>query len=155
MAYGARRKLHGKFKFVVTSNKFGNAQFSKMSELSVEAADIDYFEGGAIIPIKEPGRLTFADVTLERGSSQDFVMHNWFLEVANAAIGPGGQGEVTPDYKTDDVAVTQRDRDNRRMREWQLMGAYPKKYVAGDWDNTADEVVIEQLVLRHDWFAAV
>jgi len=41
------------------------------SELSVEAANVQYFEGGSLIPNKSPGQLTFADVTLKRGATQD------------------------------------------------------------------------------------
>lgn len=152
MAFGQDRKLHDKFKFVVQSIRFGVASFQKMSELSAEAASIDYYEGGAIIPIKEPGRLTFADVTLERGSSQDYEMHNWFVLMADASIGVGGAGAISPEFKYDDVAIVQRDRDNSRLRQWNLIGSFPSKYVAGDWDNTVDEVVIEQLTLRFDYF---
>ena len=31
---------------------------------------VQYFEGGSLIPNKSPGRLTFPDVTLERGASR-------------------------------------------------------------------------------------
>ena len=88
MSFGENRKIHQKAKFLVSSDKFGFAAFQKMSELSVEAAKIEYHEGGAIIPIKDLGRLTFSDVTLERGTSSDFDLHNWFLEAADAAAGP-------------------------------------------------------------------
>jgi hypothetical protein len=43
------------------------------------------------------------------------------------------------------------DLDNELMREWTLVGAWPTKYVAGDWDNTVDEVVIETLTLAYDY----
>jgi len=155
MAFGQDRKLHDKFKFVVQSRKFGFAAFQKMSELSVESANIDYYEGGAIIPIKEPGRLTFADVTLERGASQDYEMHNWFVIMADASAGVGGAGAVSPEFKADDLAVIQRDRDDSRLREWNLIGSFPNKYIAGDWDNTVDEVVIETLGMRYDYFLPV
>jgi phage tail-like protein len=152
MAYGQDRKLHDKFKFVVQSRRFGYAAFQKMSEISAESASIDYYEGGAIIPIKEPGRLTFADVTLERGTSRDYDMHNWFVVMADASADVGGAGAVSPEFKSDDLAVLQRDRDNTRLRQWVLIGSFPNKYVAGDWDNTVDEVVIETLTIRYDYF---
>jgi phage tail-like protein len=151
MSFGEKRVLHDKFKFVVQSLRFGFSAFQKMGEISMEAANIEYFEGGALIPIKRPGRITIADVTLERGASNDFDMHNWFLDVADVAAGNGGQGLIAPAFKTDDLAVIQRERDDSRVREWGLVGAYPNKYVAGDWDNTVDEVVIEQLTLRYDF----
>ena len=151
MAFGENRKLHEKFKFVVESPRFGFSAFQKKSELSFEAADIEYWEGGAIIPIKDAGRLTFTDVTLARGASQDFDFFNWMLDVADATRDVGGAGAVSPEYK-DDVSLIQRDRDNSTLKTWDMEGAYPKKHVAGDWDNTVDEVVIEQLILRYDYY---
>jgi phage tail-like protein len=155
MSYGESRRIHEKFKFIVRSLRFGFTAFQKCSELSVEVAKIDYFEGGALIPIKDPGRLTYSDVTLDRGVSSDFDFHNWFLNTADASRGPGGIGAISPQFKADDLSIVQRDRDNSRLREWNLVGSWPTKYTAGDWDNTADEVTIEQLVLTYDFFTVV
>lgn len=152
MPFGEKRKIHQKAKFLCNSDKFGFAAFQKMSELSVEAAKIEYWEGGALIPIKDLGRITFSDVTLERGTSSDFDIHNWFLEGANAASGRGGRGLVSPLYKTDDFGVIQLDRDDSELFGWDFIGACCQKYVAGDWDNTVDEVVIEQAIITYDYF---
>jgi len=111
------------------------------------------------IPIKLPGRVTYSDVTLSRGTSGDFDFHNWALDTTDASRGrgrtSGGEGLASPLFKTDHLTVVQRDRDNSTRRRWRLSGAYPKAYVAGDWDNNADEVVIEQLILRYDYFEPV
>lgn len=154
MAFGESRKLHERFKFVVETTRFGFAAFQKASELKVDVAKIDYFEGGTLIPIKDPGRLTFSDCTLTRGASDNLDFFNWIKQVANPAAGEGGAGAVSPAFK-DNVSLIQRERDNSDIREWTLMGAWPMSYTAGDWDNTVDEVVIEQLVLTYDWFEAL
>lgn len=152
MPFAENRLISTKHKFVVHSDLLGFAEFQKMSELSFEAAQIDYWEGGALIPIKDAGRLTFADLTLDRGVSQYFNFHNWALKVADASLDYGGAGLPFPEYKTDDFSILQRDRDNTTMRQWDVIGVFVKKYMAGDWDNTVDEVVIEQLVLGYDYF---
>ena len=59
---GNPRSFHKKFKFVVEIDDVGHAGFQKASELSVEVANVQYFEGGSLIPNKSPGRLTFADI---------------------------------------------------------------------------------------------
>ena len=153
---GTPRKLHERFKFLVHIDGVESAAFQKCSELSVEVADISYWEGGALIPIKDPGRLTFADVTLERGASQNRDFFNWARQVANATIAVPmstalGSGLPSPAFKRD-MAILQLDRDNTILREWSLYGGWPKKFVAGEWDNTADEVVIESLVVCYDQF---
>ncbi len=103
---GAPRTFHDRFKFIVVIDGLFSAGFNKCSELSVEAAKIEYSEGGALIPDKSPGRLTFSDITLERGATSDDDLYTWFLQVANAGIlstaiaGAGfGGGLPTPGYK--------------------------------------------------------
>ena len=56
---GNPRSFHKKFKFIVEIDDIGHAGFQKCSELSVEVANVQYFEGGSLIPNKSPGRPTF------------------------------------------------------------------------------------------------
>jgi phage tail-like protein len=130
-----------------------NLFFMKTSELSQEVARIDYWEGGALIPIKWPGRVTIADITLERGSGVSEDLHNWMLEVANPRLDGGrGAGNIVPAFLRN-VTIVQRDRPRTgTLRKYRLFCAWPTKYVAGDWDNGADAVVIETLTLAFDRF---
>ena len=84
---GNPRSFHKKFKFVCEIDDVGHAGFQKCSELSVEVANVQYFEGGSLIPNKSPGRLTFSDVTLERGATQDRDLFDWFQDVAITSSG--------------------------------------------------------------------
>ena len=60
--------FHKKFKFFVEIDDIDHAGFQKCIELSVEVANVQYF-GGSLITNKSPGRLTYADVTMERGAT--------------------------------------------------------------------------------------
>lgn len=148
MVLGTPRTFHKKFKFIVEVDGFASAGFQKCSELSVEAANVQYFEGGSLIPNKSPGRLTFSDVTLERGATSDADMFNWFSDVVNTA---SGLGAVEPEFKRN-LDIVQQDRDGSELRRWSLNNAWPTKFVAGDWDNEADENVIESVTLTFDFF---
>ena len=145
---GNPRSYHTKFKFVVEIDGIAYAGFQKCSELSVEAAKIEHWEGGAIIASKSPGRLTFSDITLERGATQDRDLFNWFSDVA---IGSSGLGLPDVLYKRN-LDIVQQDRDGTTLRRWSITRAWAQKFVAGDWDNTADETVIESLTLTYDFF---
>jgi phage tail-like protein len=92
--------------------------------------------------------LTFADLTLERGATQDRDLFDWFQDVALTASGRG-----LPDmaYKRN-LDIVQQDRDGTTLRRWTLAGAWPTKFVAGEWDNESDENVIEQVTLTYDFF---
>ncbi len=145
---GQPRSFHKKFKFLVEVDGLGYAGWRKCSELSVEVANVQHFEGGALIPNKSPGRLTFADVTLERGATKDRDLYYWFQDVAIAA---SGFGLIDPYYKRN-LDIVQQDRDGMTLRRWSLTGAWPVKFVAGDWDNDSDENVIESVTLTFDFF---
>ena len=151
MVLGTPRTFHKKFKFIVEVDGFASAGFQKCSELSVEAANVQYFEGGSLIPNKSPGRLTFADVTLERGATQDRDLFDWFQDVA---ITSSGLGLTDVTYKRN-LDIVQQDRDGTTLRRWSLSRAWPVKFVAGDWDNDADENVIESVTLTYDFFELV
>src|SRR5690606_6624903 len=145
---GNPRSFHKKIKFIVEIDDVVHAGFQKCSELSVEVANVQYFEGGSLIPNKSPGRLTFADVTLERGATSDRDLFDWFVQVADAAANAGLN---EPQFKRN-LDIVQQDRDGSTLRRWSLNGAWPVKFVAGDWDNEADENVIESVTLTFDFF---
>lgn len=145
---GKPRSFHKKFKFIVDITGMGSAAWQKCSELSAEIAKIEQWEGGVLIPDKSPGRVTFSDATLDRGATQDQDCFNWFKEVANVAA---NSGLVDNDYKRQGDVV-QQDRDGKSLRRWRLTNGWPTKFVAGEWDNTADENVMESLTLTYDFF---
>jgi phage tail-like protein len=145
---GTPRTFHKKFKFIVEIDQFASAGFQKCSELSVEVANIEQHEGGALIPQKSPGKLKFADITLERGATSDLDFFNWLLEVADASANVGLQ---EPLIKRN-LEIVQQDRDGSTLRRWPIFGAWPVKFVAGAWDNEADENVIESVTLAYDYF---
>ena len=145
---GNPRTFHKKFKFIVEIDGVVSAGFQKCSELSVEVANVQYYEGGSLIPNKSPGRLTFADVSLERGATSDKDLFDWLTQVADAAANAGLN---EPEFKRN-LDIVQQDRDGSTLRRWSLNGAWPVKFVAGDWDNEADENVIETVTLTYDFF---
>ena len=145
---GTPRTFHKKFSYIVEIDQFTHAGFQKCSELSVEAANIEYYEGGSLIPSKSPGRLKFADVTLERGATKDHDLFDWMAQVADAAANAGLK---EPRFKRN-IDIVQLDRDGSTLRRWSLTGAWPVKFVAGAWDNESDENVIESVTLTYDFF---
>lgn len=145
---GKQRSYHKKFKFIVEIDGFGSSAWQKCGELSAEVAKIEQWEGGSLIPNKSPGRVTFADTTLERGATDDQNCFEWFKEVADVVA---NAGLVDDEYKRNGDVV-QQNRDNKTLRRWRLANAWPTKFVAGEWDNGADENVMESLTLTYDSF---
>lgn len=145
---GKARRHHKKFKFVVEVDQFGSSQWQSCSELSSETAKIETWEGGSLVAEKDAGRVTFEDITLVRGATDDEDCYNWYREVSNASA---NSGAVDDNYKRN-VDIVQQNRDGKTLRRWRLTKAWPTKFVAGDWDNTADENTMEQLTVCYKFF---
>ena len=145
---GSTAEFHRKFMFLVEIAGITNAGFQDCSELSVETANIAYYEGGARVPIGLPGRSQISVVTLSRGAiTGDGDLHDWYEQVVNIT---NNGGLVEPAFKRT-VDILQLGMDGLRViRRHRLFGAYPEKYVYGAWDNNADELTMESLALRVD-----
>jgi phage tail-like protein len=146
--FGTPRVFHKKFKFLYEIDDLQYFGFQKCSELSAEIAKIEYWEGGAIIANKDLGRVTVPDLTISRAACADFDLWTWFKQCANMV---SQTGQVTPTYKRSGD-VLQQDRDGSELRRWTTVGLAPIKFVAGDWDNDADENVIESVTMMLDTF---
>ncbi len=146
---GSVKSFDKKFLFQVFIDGFLSASFSKMSRLKATINKTVHREGGAILPHKSPGLADFDDVTLERGATRaNFDCYLWFKSALN---GPADVGlkEVAIKRHLD---VIQRDRDGEIIKRWSLFNAWPVSFSPGEWDNSSDDVVIEELVLAYDYF---
>lgn len=150
--FGKPRTFDKKFKFVVEVDGLGWAGFQKCSELAVEIQQVKYREGGTLVAHKDPGLVEVSDVTLSRGATRDHDLWNWVKQVVDMIASGGGgaggigAGAVDPDFRRN-ADIVQLDRDGTELRRWSLYSTWPTKFVAGEWDNDADENVIETITL--------
>lgn len=148
------RKLFGRFKFNVLDLNRGlvTSAFRTASGLKFNIAKIEYWEGGSLISFKEPGRVTFDDLTLERGVFWQRDFYDWVLQVVNLIkYAPGGGGDVDDSYKRS-LNVQQLDRNNKPAIGYPVKRAFPISWAPGDFDNSVDEVSVESLVLTYEYF---
>lgn len=137
-----------KFSFVVEIDGVARAAFARSSEIAGESNNVAYREGGRLHPHNAPGTVTFPELTLERGATDDYDLYNWFRDCYDAAA---GTGLVPPDlFRTLDVV--QLDRAGEELKRFRLYKAYCRRWSSGDWDNDADEVRIETVVIVYDYF---
>lgn len=145
---GSPKSFFKRFKFLVEIDGVASAAFQRMSELATEVAEVTYFEGGSLIADKTPGRVTFPNVTLERGATDDLDLFNWLRQVV---IASANQGLTDFLYKRN-LDLVQLNRDNTTRRRWSVFNAWPRRFLAGAWDNEVDENVIESVELVFDFF---
>ena len=151
MVLGQPRTFHKKFKFIIEIDEISVAGFQKCSALEAEVAIIQQSEGGVVIPNKSPGRVSFSDLTLERGAADDREMYDWWKQVVDAAANIGLD---EPDFKRN-LDIVQQARSGAELLRWRVLGAWPTKFVAGEWDNEADENVIQMTTITYDTFDLV
>lgn len=141
------RSYYKKFKFVVEIAGVQFAGFKTCSEIRGQTAVIEHHEGGSLVPNKSLGRLTFPNVTLTRGATDDLDLYAWWQQtVAASAL------VADPDFKRT-IDIVQQDRRGLELRRWTLHLAFPTEFKAGDWDNDADENTVEELILAYDFFS--
>lgn len=135
-----------KFKFTVEIDGLVQAGFNKCSELGVEATNIEYYEGGRRHPHNSPGRVKFDEITLSKGATQDRELYEWFKATYNAANGFGMDTPLI--YRN--MEIVQRDLTNTEVQRIVCHDCYPRRFSAGDFDNDADEIRIQSVVIVAD-----
>ena len=141
-----------RWRFLVEIDGFARAGFMKAGPLEAEVKPVEVWEGGALSPIKLPAKVTFGDITLERGATSDRDLYRWFVDVADAVL---NAGLTDPLYKRT-LDIVQLDRAGTEVQRWRVVGAWPTKVKFGEWDSAADEVLVESVTLACDeWHLAV
>lgn len=146
------RELFQAFSFRVVVARFGvTIPFAKCGPLRCTASYSTFKEAGARLPIKDPESIEFDNLTLERGAARDFHLYDWMRDVWEVSDGLD-QGLPVPQVHKSDVIIYQLDRAGRVLKKFFLTDAFPVEFVASDWDNNADAIVIERLTLAYDHF---
>jgi len=115
------------------------AGFSECTGLNSEQNVIDYREGQEIItPRKLPGLTKFGNITLKRGITVDKTIFQWRKTITDGDIERKNLSIVLQNEKHDEVV------------RWNVVNAWPSKYVAPDLKATANEIAIETVELTHE-----
>jgi phage tail-like protein len=146
MTLGKTVRYDQKWAFQLEIDGFTSAHFSTVTGYESEIDIVEHSPGGAIIPEKAPGRANFSNLVCERGVGVDEEAYEWFIETVDAAAGIGSD---TPFRSVDLVHLTRSQIEKARTT---FFDAFPAKYVGGEWDGEASEVVIETLELAYYFF---
>ncbi len=155
MATAARnRPLVGKYAFWVRdlSNGIRVARFQKATGLGMTLNIGEYSEGGAQAPMKEATRASFSNVTFEHGVFDNMELYEWVLDIIDMLTNmPFGSGVASPDQLRN-LAVDQLNRDRSVLRTVHLFNAQPASFKPGEFDNTSNDVQVEELEVAYEYF---
>lgn len=115
------------------------AGFSECTGLNTEQNVIDYREGQeGITPRKLPGLTKFGNITLKRGITVDKTIFDWRKTVSDGLI------------ERKNLSIVLQNEAHVEVVRWNVVEAWPSKYVAPDLKATANEIAIESIELTHE-----
>ena len=130
---------YASFNFKLEIDGITVAGFSEVTGLNQESNVIDYREGQeGITPRKLPGLNKFGNITLKRGISTDVSVYTWRKTVTDGDIERKNASIVLHNEKHDEVV------------RWNLVNAWPSKYVGPDLKANANDIAIESIELTHE-----
>ncbi len=134
--------------FVVEVDGVEIGRFSEISGLQVDVQVEEYAEGGEQGFVhKLPGRLTWPNLVLKRGVTNDDNLFGWVQEAA-------GDGFVKAKGKTvrRTAGITLMGADGTRLRTWRVVDALPVRWSGPTLASASSELPEEELEIAHHGF---
>lgn len=131
-----------KFFFSVDiGTEFTDLAFQEVSGLDISTEAIEYRHGNSLAfsPIKMPGMIKYADVTLKKGVfTTDNNFYDWIEKIkANT-------------YQRLTVTIKLLNEEGTPEFTWTLQNAFPLQVTPTDMNSTASEAAIETIVFAHE-----
>ena len=137
--------------FIVEVDSVPIGRFSEISGLQVDIDVFEYAEGGEHGFVhKLPGRLTWPNLVLKRGVTEDDNLLKWLQKSA-------GDGMVKRKGKVErtSAAITLVGANGKRLRSWVVDDAMPVRWTGPNFASEAtDELAEEELEIAHHGFRA-
>ncbi len=149
---GTAKTFLKRYKFIIECSRLGDTAFQKCSELESSIEANEYAEGGAIFNEKDAGRVSYSNITLERGQTiDDNDMENWHLEAAAGGDDVGGVGDS---YKAN-MDIVNQQRDGATGRRYRLFNAWPLRVKVGPWDNDSSEHTFAEAEIAMNYWTRI
>ncbi|MEX0761916.1 MAG: phage tail protein [Dehalococcoidia bacterium] len=138
----------GSFVFSVDGLLIG--EFSEVSGLSAEIAVETVQEGGQNeFEHKLPGRMSWPNLVLKRGMTNNEGLFNWFRK----SSGEGFAGAGHKLTRTTGVLMLLRP-NGRTLREWSFYDAFPVRWNGPSLASASTDIATEELEIAHHGFRA-
>ncbi|MHB8644183.1 MAG: phage tail protein [Thermomicrobiales bacterium] len=125
-------------RFYIEIDGINKAVFTEAEGLHIEVDVTEYEEGGSNGFVHRlPGRVRISNLTLKRGLVQSNQLFKWQLEIA--------QGKVT----RRNVSVVMYDPKGTEVLRWNLIKAYPVRWIGPAFRANEQVISIETLELAH------
>jgi phage tail-like protein len=147
-SYDNERVTAATFLFEVDGVEIG--RFMEVGGLEVTVAVEEIEEGGENNYVhKLPGRMTWPNITLKRGITQNDTLLAWLNKSSGEQFSANGN-KLTRST----AAITLIGPAGQRLRAWEFDGAFPIKWKGPDFAAGSTDMAMEELEITHHGFRA-
>ena len=147
-SYDAQRITAATFLFEVDGVEIG--RFMEVSGLEVSVGVEEVEEGGENNYVhKLPSRMTWPNLTLKRGITQNDTLLQWLNKSSGEQFAAGGNR-----LTRSTAAITLIGPGGGRLRAWEFDGAFPVKWKGPDFSVSSTDMATEELEITHHGFRA-
>ncbi|MET0458546.1 MAG: phage tail protein [Ilumatobacteraceae bacterium] len=147
-SFDGERVTAATFLFEVDGVEIG--RFMGVSGLEVTVAVEEIEEGGENSYVhKLPGRMTWPNITLKRGITQNDTLLAWLNKSSGEQFSANGNK-----LARSTAAITLMGPAGARLRSWEFDGAFPIKWKGPDFDVASTDMALEELEITHHGFRA-
>lgn len=144
--FEAERVTAATFLFEVDGVEIG--RFMEVSGLEVSIETEDVLEGGQNSFVhKLPGRMTWPNIVLKRGVTQNDSLLNWLTKSSGEQFAAAGN-KLTRST----AAITLVGPAGKRLRAWEFDGAFPIKWSGPNFSVSSTDMAMEELEISHHGF---
>ena len=136
--------------FLVEVDGVEIGHFMEVSGLELTVGVEEIQEGGENSFVhKLPGRMTWPNLVLKRGITQNDALIKWVNKSSGEQFAANGN-KLTRST----AAITLIGPGGQRLRAWNFDGAFPVKWTGPSFAVTSDEMAVEDLEIAHHGFRA-
>ncbi|HEY7711521.1 MAG TPA: phage tail protein [Candidatus Entotheonella sp.] len=139
----------GNYRFIVELDSVQVAGFAECTGLQIETKVFEYQEGGRNeTSLKFPQTSTYSNITLKRGVTTSNALIDWQLDVVRGTFRTNARNPRP--QSTPPLAIILLDEQGTAAKRWNLIRAFPVKWIGPDLKAMGNEVAIETLELTHE-----
>lgn len=139
MAVGDRKDPLRSYHFLVEIDGITRAGFRECSGLDSTQGAIEYREGNeGLTSRKLPGLITYSDITLKRGQTDDVQLWDWRKKAMDGKV------------ERKNGSIVMLDETGAEKLRWNFSNGWPTKWTGPSFNATGNDVAIETLEIAHE-----
>lgn len=147
------QSLQQKWQFGVEIDGFDAAFFTQSDFPEFESEETEFNPAGSMFPQKAAGRISFSDVTMEKGIPQETTERGILAWIESCVdfLAAEGTGSFPSEYMKD-VDLIKYDRAGEEIQRFRLHDAWVKTAKFGEGDGSSSDNEIETMTITYQYF---